>query len=92
MSAHTLQLIAGRLTVTFVETPEAVYMGLAGAKALGCERRKLERFLRPLIDAYRDDPRRLEISGEHCKWTGHVRSLAGGWVGYQTLGGPGAMQ
>jgi hypothetical protein len=90
-TTHTLQFTAGRLTVTFTETPEAVFVGLTGARARGCELPKLRRFLAPLLDAYRDDPRRLEISGEHCTWTGHVCPVTGGWIGFQApphSGGP----
>ncbi len=81
-TTHELQLVGGRFSVTFTETPEVVYVSIRGARARGFERRKVERFMFPLVDAYRDDPRRLEINGEHAAFTGHVRPLDGGWIAY----------
>lgn len=83
-AVHTLQLVAGPFRVAITEAPEAVYFGITGAKPLGFERRKVSAFIFPLVDRYRDDSRRMEVSGQHCDLTGHINPLGGNaWVGYQ---------
>lgn len=62
---HDLRLSAGRLRVTVTETADKVFMSITGTKPLGCELRKLSRFLGPICDLYHDDPRPLEIAGQH---------------------------
>jgi hypothetical protein len=83
-TAHTLQLVAGPLRVEIAESAEAVFFAITGAKPLGFEKRKLSAFLFPLVDAYRSDTRRMEVSGQHSPLTGHVRKTPGGaWMVYE---------
>jgi len=73
-TTHTLKMIAGNLIVTIHETVDAVFVGVSGVKARGCEAPKLKRFLWPLIDQFRNDMRRMEINGAHCNYTGHIET------------------
>lgn len=80
---HTLQITAGRMRVEFIETPEAVYVNVTGAKPLGFEKEKIRRFLLPFLQAYENDSRRVEISGANCPLTAHVRPVGqDGWIGF----------
>lgn len=82
-TAHSLQLVAGPLRVTVTEAEHAVYIGMTGPKPLGFEQRKLKAFLFTLVDAFRNDPRRLEINGNRADYTGCIDPVREvGWVGY----------
>ena len=76
---HTLQLIAGPLHMTFTETADAVFFSISGALPKGCERQKIIRFMKPLIDAYRDDRRRMEMMSDRVARTGHIDPMPNGW-------------
>ena len=83
---HTLAVRGGTLTVTVTEVPHCVYMAISGPKTKPDdlqEQLRVQLFLWPIVDAYRDDPRRMEISGQHANYTGHVRPIgSGGWTAY----------
>lgn len=79
---HVLQLVAGPMRAVVTETDDKVVMELTGAKALGFEKRKVEKFLRPIVDSYQDDPRLIVMSGAHIDWTVHIVTVPEGWKAY----------
>lgn len=80
---HVLRLAAGELRVRITEAPDAIFIAIDGAKLGADDEPALVAFLAPIIDRFRDDPRRMEISGAHADYTGHVVPAAGGaWVGF----------
>ncbi len=82
---HALKLSAGPMLVTVTETPSGVFFAFDGVKPKDSELPKVSRFLWPLVDAYRDDTRPIEISGVNAPWTGHVNTLPdGSCVAYAT--------
>jgi hypothetical protein len=87
-ATHALSLVAGPLRVDITEATTAVHIAISGVKPMGFERRKVQAFLFPLVDAYRDDPRRVEIAGQHAAYTGHVVPAGSGqWLAYETKAG-----
>lgn len=84
-ATHTLNLIAGRLQVDITEAAAAVHVAISGVKPMGFERRKVQAFLFPLLDAYRDDARRIEIAGQRSASVAHVvQASPGQWLAYET--------
>jgi hypothetical protein len=84
-ATHALSLVAGPLRVDITEATTAVHIAISGVKPMGFERRKVQAFLFPLLDAYRDDPRRVEIAGQRSVCIGHVvQAGPGAWLGYVT--------
>lgn len=85
---HVLRLAGGDLRVRITEAPDAIYLAIDGAKPGDADEPALLAFLAPIIDRYRDDPRRLEMSGAHADYTGHVVPAADGvWAGFTVPNG-----
>lgn len=85
MTRHTLQLFAGPLHAEVSEQPHLVRIEITGARPMGCERAKLQRFLWPIVDAYRDDSRAMRIACARHPLVGHVVPTGGGaWEVYET--------
>lgn len=79
---HTVQLVAGPMHMRVTEAPDVVYFSIEGPKPLGFERSKLYTFFHGVIDTYRGDERRLEITGARSRLTGRVDPVGDGlWKG-----------
>lgn len=82
-AVHLLRLPAGEVRVRITEAPAAIFIAIDGVPARVDDEPAVLAWLAPILDRYRDDPRRLEISGAHVDYTGHVAPGAdGAWVGY----------
>lgn len=74
---HTLQLVAGPFHVDLIESDSTVQTRMTGAVALGFERKKVIRFLWPLVHQYHADGRVISISARGSSEVGHVQYMHG---------------
>lgn len=81
-STHVLRLSYGAIRIDVTEAAEVVYIAQRGPRLRPHDIPRFAAWMRPLLDVYADDPRPLEMSGEHADWTGRVELADGAWRSY----------
>jgi hypothetical protein len=81
---HECDFAAGRMTVEVEFMPDRICVRIRSPKILGFERKKLARFMTPIMLPLGYDPRPLHISGNRADCTGIVvgqnGKFAAGWI------------
>lgn len=82
-TTHILRTSRGAYRLDVTETADTVYVAHRGVRLRSEDISRFVAWAWPILDVYRDDPRRFEMSGEHVDWTGRAEWIHGQWVSYR---------
>lgn len=80
-TTHVLRLSRGGIRIDITEAADVVYIVQRGVRLREDEIPRFVEWAFPILDAYRDDPRPIEMAGEHVNWTGRIELVGSEWIG-----------